>query len=125
MNKEKILKYYLIIFGLLNLTMISFGVPILGDLLLWTPRNIPTEIMMSSIYFAMGAVMILCSRNPLSHKSFIDFLVIVNTFHSIVMFIYVEKITHLADAIIIGIMGVLPLFFYPWGLGQFLKYKEE
>jgi hypothetical protein len=121
MNKEKILKYYLTIFGLLNLTALSFGVLLFGDLLLWTPRNIPTEIMISSIYFAMGIVMILCSRNPLSHKSFIDFIVIANIFHAIVMFVYAENLMHVGDALIIGAMGVLPLLFYPWGLRKFMK----
>ena len=121
MSKEKILKYYLIIFGLLNLTVLSFGVLLFGDLFLWTPRNIPTEIMISSIYFAMGIIMILCSRNPLSHKSFIDFIVVANIFHSIVMFVYAENLMHIGDALVIGAMGVLPLLFYPWGLRKFLK----
>jgi len=120
-NKEKILKYYLIIFGLLNLTMLSFGVLLFGDLLLWTPRNIPTEVMISSIYFAMGIIMILVSRNPLSHKAFIDFIVIANIFHAIVMFVYAENFMHMGDAIIIGAMGILPLLFYPWGIKKFLK----
>jgi len=121
MKKEKILKNYLIIFGLLNLTVLSFGVLLFGDLLLWTPRNIPTEIMISSIYFAMGIVMILCSRNLLSHKSFIDFVIIANIFHAIVMFVYAENFIHIGDALIIGAMGVMPLFFYPWGLRKFMK----
>ncbi len=121
MNKEKILKYYLIIFGMLNLTMLSFGVLLFADLLLWTPRNIPTEIMISSIYFAMGIFMILCSRNPISHKSFIDFIIIANIFHAIVMFLYAENLMHIGDAIVIGALGVLPLLFYPWGLRKFLK----
>ena len=119
--KEKLLKYYLIIFGLLNLTVLSFGVLVFGDLLLWAPRNIPTEIMMSSIYFAIGIIMILCSRNPLSHKSFIDFIVIANILHAIVMIVYAENLMHIGDALIIGAIGVLPLLFYPWGLRNFLK----
>jgi hypothetical protein len=121
MNKEKVLKYYLTIFGLLNLTVLSFGVLLFGDLLLWTPRNIPTEIMIGSIYFAMGIVMIFCSRNPLSHKSFIDFIIIANIFHAIVMFVYAENSMHVGDALIIGAMGVLPMLFYPWGLRKFMK----
>ena len=123
-NKTNYLKYYLLIFGLLNIFIISFTVPILlGDWLLWEPRNFAVEMMMSSIYLAMGIVMVRIAKDPLPHKAFIDFLVIANLGHAFVMLIFSETIWQLLfDVGIIALLGVLPLFFYPWGLRQFLRY---
>ena len=123
-RKTKYLKQYLLIFGLLNIFVISFTVPLLlGDWLLWEPRNLAVEMMMSSIYLAMGIVMVLIARNPLPHKAFIDFLVVANLGHAFVMLIFSENIWQLVfDAGVIALMGALPLFFYPWGLRQFLRY---
>lgn len=123
-RKTKYLKQYLLIFGLLNIFVISFTVPLLlGDWLLWEPRNFAVEMMMSSIYLAMGIVMVLIARKPLPHKAFIDFLVIANLGHALVMLIFSETIWQLLlDVGVIALMGALPLFFYPWGLRQFLRY---
>ena len=75
-KKTRYLRGYLLIFGLLNIFVISFTIPLLfGDWLLWEPRNQAVEMMMSSIYLAMGIVMMLIARDPLPHKAFIDFLV--------------------------------------------------
>jgi hypothetical protein len=122
MNREKLLRYYLFVFGFANLFLLSFAPILLGDLLLWSPRNIPTELMIASIYFAMGITMLITAKKPLAHKSFIDFVVVANVFHSIVMIIFAQNIFHLSDAAIIGLMGVLPVLFYPWGLKNFLRY---
>jgi hypothetical protein len=123
-NKTKYLKYYLLIFGFLNIFVISFTVPLLlGDWLLWEPRNFAVEMMMSSIYLAMGIVMVLIAKDPLPHKAFIDFLVIANLGHAFVMLIFTESAWQLLfDVGVIALMGALPLFFYPWGLRQFLRY---
>ena len=123
-KKTKYLKRYLLIFGLLNIFVISFTVPLLlGDWLLWEPRNFAVEMMMSSIYLAMGIVMVLIARNPLPHKAFIDCLVVANLGHALVMLRFSETIWQLLlDVGVIALMGVLPLFFYPWGLRQFLRY---
>ena len=125
MNPTKLLKIYFWSFGLLNIFVISFTVPLIfGNQFLWHPRNPPTEMMMSVIYFAMGVSMILCAKNPKAHKSFLDFLILANCFHAIVMAIYWENIYHiLIDTISIGLMGIIPLFFYPWGIKNFLKYS--
>ena len=73
MDKIKLLKIYFWVFGLLNIFVISFTVPLVfGDLFLWHPRNIPTEMMMSVIYLAMGIIMIVCAKSPEKHKSFAD-----------------------------------------------------
>jgi hypothetical protein len=123
MDKIRFLKYYFWVFGLFNILIVSFTVPLLfGDLLLWQPRNIPVETMISVMYFAMGIIMIFSARNPLVHKSFLDFIIIANILHAIVMVIYTKNFLHLiVDALPIGLMGVLPLLFYPWGLSKFLR----
>ncbi len=124
-RKTKYLKNYLIIFGLLNIFVISFTVPLLlGDWVLWSPRNIPVEMMISSIYLAMGIIMLRIARDPLPHQAFIDFLVIANLGHALVMLIYAENLWHiLFDAGAIALTGGLPLIFYPWGLRRFLRYE--
>jgi hypothetical protein len=72
-DKVRLLKYYFWFFGLFNVLIVSFTVPILfGDLLLWKPRNIPIEMMISVIYLAMGIIMIFSANNPLAHKSFLQ-----------------------------------------------------
>jgi hypothetical protein len=77
--------------------------------------------MMASLYFAMGLVMVVASRNPFKHKAFVDFLIISNSLHAVVMFITAKNSFHIfLDAIPVGAMGILPLFFYPWKLRNFL-----
>ena len=129
MNKTQILKYYFWAFGLLNILIISFTVPMLfGDLLLWQPRNIPVEIMIGTIYSAMGIIMIFSASNPLAHKLFLDFVILANILHAFVMAIYAENFFHIVvDALFIGLMGIVPLFFYPWGMKKFLssQYRSK
>ena len=129
MNKIQILKYYFWAFGLLNILIISFTVPMLfGDLLLWQPRNVRVEIMIGTIYFAMGVIMIFSASNPLAHKSFLDFVILANILHAFAMAIYAENFLHIVvDALFIGLMGIVPLFFYPWGLKKFLssQYRSK
>lgn len=123
-TKIKQLKRYLYVFGFLNIFIISFTVPLLfGEWLMWQPRNIPVEMMMSSIYLAMGVVMIRVANNPTSHKGLVDFLIVANLAHAIVMLIYAENILHiLFDFGAIALMGGVPLLFYPWGVKSFLQY---
>jgi len=81
--------------------------------------------MISVIYFAMGIIMIVSAGNPLRHKSFLDFVIIANILHAIVMVVYAKNFLHLiVDAIPIGLMGVLPLLFYPWGLSKIFRYQD-
>lgn len=123
-HKKTRLGRYLTIFGLLNIFVISFTVPLLfGEWLMWQPRNTAVEMMISTIYLAMGIVMIRIAQDPLPHKGFIDFLIVANLTHALVMLIYAESLWHiLFDASAIALLGGLPLFFYPWGLRQFLRY---
>ena len=120
-NKTQFLKSYLYIFGFLNIFIVSTIPVIFGDVFLWQPRNLPTEIMMASLYFSMGVVMVFAARNPEKHKSFVDFLVLGNILHALVMLITVQNATQIMlDVIPIGLMGILPLFFYPWEIRNFL-----
>jgi hypothetical protein len=123
MDKMRFFKYYFWVFGISNIFIISFTVPLLfGDLLFWQPRNIPVETMISVIYLAMGIIMIISAHNPLAHKSFLDFVIIANILHTIVMIVYAKNFLHLiVDVLPIGLMGVLPLLFYPWGFSKFLR----
>lgn len=81
-------------------------------------------MMISVIYFAMGIIMIFSASNPLAHKSFVDFIIIANLLHTVIMALYAKNFIHLVvDVIPIGLMGVLPLLFYPWGLKKFFRYR--
>lgn len=124
MVKTRLLKIYFVMFGLLNILVISFTVPLVfGDQLLWHPRNIPDEMMLSVLYLAMGIVMLMAAGKPEGHKAFLDFVILGNTLHAAVMLVYAEHALHLIfDVGAVGAMGVAPLFFYPWGLRRFLRY---
>jgi hypothetical protein len=120
-SKTTYLKAYLYIFGFLNIFIVSTIPVIFGDVFLWEPRNIPTEIMIASLYLAMGVVMVFAARNPEKHKAFVDFLVIANILHALVMVVTAQKMLQIVlDVLPIGAMGILPLVFYPWGLRNFL-----
>jgi hypothetical protein len=123
LDKLEILKWYFLIFGLLNIFVISFTAPLLfGDLLLWQPRNIPVEMMINVLYFSLGIVMIFASKNPGSHKLLIDFIILSNVLHALIMLFYVNNIYQIIfDVVTIGLMGLLPLLFYQWDFKSFLK----
>ena len=123
--KTRLLRIYLVVFGLLNVLVISFTIPLaFGDQLLWHPRNIPDEMMLSALYLSMGIVMLLTARRPEAHKAFVDFVILGNLLHAAVMLVYAEHVLHIAvDVGAVGAMGAAPLFFYPWGLKRFLRYS--
>jgi len=122
MSKERYLKYYLYVFGFISIFIITTVPIIFGDLFLWAPRNLPTEVMLASIYLAMGIVMIVVAKNPIGQKSFIDFLIIANLLHAFVMLVTAQHpLQIILDVVPIGAMGLLPLIFYPWGLRNFLR----
>ena len=121
-HRERFMKIYLYIFGFASVFIITTIPIIWGDLFLWQPRNLPTELMIAGLYLAMGVVMILVAKNPLSQKSFIDFLILANLFHALIMLIFAQNILQiLLDVIPIGLMGDIPLIIYPWGLRNFLR----
>ena len=120
--KQRWLRYYLLVFGLLNILVVSFTVPIFfGDQVLWHPRNVPDEMMLSVLYLAMGVVMVAAARDPMDHKALVD-VVLGNVLHALVMVVYAEHALHIVlDVVGIGAMGVIPLFVYPWGVRRFLR----
>jgi hypothetical protein len=121
MNKERYLKYYLYVFGFLSIFVITTVPIVFGDVFLWTPRNLPTEVMLAAIYLSMGMVMIVVAKNPMGQKSFIDFLIVANLLHAFVMLVTVQHpLQIILDVVPIGAMGLLPFIFYPWGLRNFL-----
>lgn len=120
-SKIKMLKTYLFVFGFLNIFIVSTIPVIFGDVFLWQPRNLPNEIMMASLYFSMGVVMVFVARSPEKHKSFIDFLILGNTLHALVMLVTAQTFLQIVlDVLPIGLMGILPLFLYPWKIRNFL-----
>lgn len=123
-QKAIYLKTYLHVFGVLNVGLLSFAPILLGDILLWQPRNIPVEMMLGSLYFAMGIVMLVASKQPLKHKSLVDFIILGNLLHALLMLFFAENVFHLVlDAGSIGLLGGIPLLIYPWGIRNFLRYE--
>jgi len=69
---------------------------------------------------------IFSASNPLAHKSFLDFVISANILNAFVMAIYAKNFLHIVvDSLFIGLMGILPLFFYPWGLRKFLAFQHS
>ncbi len=126
MEKGKLLKIYLYSFGLINIIFVTFVVPLVfGDQLLWLPRNTPDEAMISGLYFTMGVMMILAAKNPLEHKSLVDFIILANVIHGAIMFYFAENFLHvIIDVSSMLLMGLLPLVFYPWGLKNLFRYNK-
>lgn len=121
-SKERFLKYYLYVFGLLNVFVVSTLPFLLGDLVLWHPRNLPDELMIAGIYVTMGIVMIAIAPTPKKHKAFIDFVILANVVHAVIMAAAARNIPQIViDVVPIGAMGILPLIFYPWGIKNYLR----
>ena len=79
--------------------------------------------MVGSLYFALGSVMLLVSKTPMKHKPFIDFIIVGNMLHGIIMVAYAQTLSHIViDASFIGAMGLIPLVLYPRRLKTFLRY---
>ena len=125
-NKVSLLKICLYIFGIGNIVTSLLTPLLLGEALLWEPRNLATDLMLGSVYLAMGIGMICIAKKPESQKGFIDFVVMSNIFHAIVMIVFAQKPIHVyLDAGYVGLMGVMPLFIYPWGIKNFLRFNES
>ena len=125
MNKLKLLKWYLYFFGAANIAT-SLLIPLVfGESFLWQPRNLATDLMIGSIYLALGISMMRTAAAPENHKGFIDFVVLANVSHAFVMLVFAQKPVHIyLDAGFVAVVGVLPLLLYPWGLKNFLRYQK-
>jgi len=95
MDKEKLMRLYLYCFSMVNIFFLSFAVPLFFGFLLWEPRNIPNEVMMSGIYFSMGSMMVLTARNFMSQKGFVNFIILANSIHAIIMVVYAKNMIHI------------------------------
>jgi len=122
-EQNTISKLFLRFFGIANI-LTAFTIPIFfGDVLLWKPRNLPTELMVGSLYFAMGIVMLVAARAPIEHRTFLEFVILGNIFHAIVMALFAEDSVQLVlDVGFIGLMGFILLALYPWGIKNFLRH---
>jgi len=123
MSRTQYLSFFLRFFGIANI-LTAFTIPIFfGDILLWKPRNLPTELMVGSLYFAMGIVMLIAARAPLEHRAFLEFTILGNILHAVVMVVFAENPVQLAvDVGFIGLMGSILLALYPWGIKFFLRH---
>ncbi len=120
------LKLYLYVFGFMNIVVLPFVVPFfLGNYLFWSPRNYPVEMMVSSLYFGMGLIMIVIARNPKPHQAFVDFLIISNILHALVMLFTAQNMRHIfIDVSVVVAIGIIPLILYPWRVNNFMNYKK-
>lgn len=139
--KTRLLRIYLVVFGLACVVTMSplipalmfpgkpIKIPNLFD------NSFPAAVMLSALYLAMGLVMLLAARRPAEHKAFLDFVVVSSVLHALVMIAYKAPMQEqglsvgahgvLHSVVMMGAMGVAPLFFYPWGLKQFLRYSSS
>jgi len=123
MSRIQYLSFFLRLFGIANI-LTAFTIPIFfGDVLLWEPRNLPTELMVGSLYFAMGVVMLVTSRAPIEHRAFLEFAILGNILHAVVMIAFAENPVQLmVDVGFIGLMGFILFALYPWGIRNFLRH---
>jgi hypothetical protein len=121
-KRERFLKYYLYVFGFLNVFVVSTVPFSLGDRVLWQPRNLPDELMIAGIYVAMGVCMIAAAPNPKKHKAFVDFVILANLVHAAIMAAAARNVLQIVvDVVPIAAMGMLPLAAYPWGIKNYLR----
>jgi len=81
-------------------------------------------MMMSGIYFSMGIMMVLTAQNCKDQKGFVDFIILANAIHAIVMVVYAKNLIHIVvDAGGIVLVALIPLTIYPWGIRSFLRYE--
>ena len=81
MNREKVLKVLLVVFGLLFVACSYFIV-----MYLWHPGNeSPGDTMMLSLYVTLGVFLLLAARNPSAHRSLIAYAGWANIAHAAVM----------------------------------------
>jgi hypothetical protein len=100
---------YLITFGIFSIVILSFPTPFLFvDALLFEPRSLPLEVMISSFYLALGFVMIRAARNPLEHKGVIENVILSSIMHAIIMVVFAQNTLQVVlDAGAVALMGVL------------------
>lgn len=122
--KDKGLKIFLYVFWVGNVIVHPVIPFLFPPQFFWTPRNRPHEFMIGGIYIAMGIMMILAAQEPRKHKLFVDFIILGNFLHAVVMIIFgiIDQPAHLVgDVLWISVLWILPLVFYPWGLQKLMR----
>ena len=76
----------ILVLVLVDSSLIAEGT-ILGRLLLWQPYHKAYESMIIALYIVWGVMLWVASKNPAQNKVFIDFTILANLAHAIVMFI--------------------------------------
>ncbi len=123
-QREAWLRVYLYAFGVGNIVIHPVLPFLFQEQFFWTPRNRPYEFMIGGIYIAMGIIMLLAARKPQQHKLFVDFTILGNLLHAVVMIAFGiwEQPAHLyGDVLWISAMWIIPLFFYPWGVRRIFQ----
>src|SRR5437879_2825457 len=113
MKREQVLKIVLVLVGLLFVAAIY---PIVDGLRHGTGPD--GDIMMLSLYFALGIFLLLASRNPMANRSLIVFAGWANLAHASVMAVMAARFTTerghmLVGVIMFGIIGIVLLALVP------------
>ena len=122
-QKLRRLTLFLYGFGFTNIAT-AFTVPLFfAESLLWQPRSLATDLMVGSLYLALGIVMVSAAKRPEQHKALIDFIILSSLLHGAVMVVFAQQPLHIAiDALFLGLMGLIPLWAYPWPRHQLLRF---
>jgi hypothetical protein len=99
MNRERVLRVVLVVVGLLFVAAIY---PVVDGLRHGTGPD--GDIMMLSIYFALGVFLLLASRSPTAHRSLIVFAGWANLAHASVMAVMAARFTTEREHMLVGVI---------------------
>lgn len=86
-TKLKVLRIILIVVGIIFIGGISTGMKVWPSGWAWTPPHYEYEQMIMGVYATLGVFLIIASKNPLSHRSLIQFTIWSSLVHGIIMLI--------------------------------------
>ena len=114
MNRERALKIVLVLVGLL----FSAGVYPVTDSLLHANRSMNGEVMMLSLYVALGIFLLIAARNPSANRSLIAFAAWSSLAHAAVMVVMAFQNADgrgemLIAVALLGIIGVALIVLAP------------
>ncbi len=114
MHRERALKIVLVLVGLL----FSAGVYPVTDSLLHANQSMNTEVMMLSLYVALGIFLLVAARNPSANRSLIAFAAWSSLAHAAVMVVMAfqnvyERREMLIAVAVLGIIGVALIVLAP------------
>jgi hypothetical protein len=114
MNRERALKIALVLVGLL----FAAGVYPLTDSLLHADQSMNNEVMMLSLYVALGIFLLMAARNPSANRSLIAFTAWSSLAHAAVMVVMAIQNEYgrgemLIAVAVLGIIGVTLIVLAP------------